>query len=86
MSPRMTWSQDKIARYVKNYKRIKGAKEVKLKHLQTYRHTYHIYYEDEGEIVAYQYLEKKIQRMQNDLCYLNEEYQAFKILNGLHST
>jgi hypothetical protein len=86
-SPQIIQNHNKIARHAKNYKRIKAAKEAKLKKmqsdLQTYRHPYHIYYEDEGEIVAYQFLEKKIQLLQDDLCYLDEEYQAFKVRNGM---
>ena len=80
-------NHNKIVRHAKNYKRIKAAKEAKLKQMQTdlktYRHPYHIYYEDEGEIVAYQYLENRIRLMQDDLCYLNEEYQAFMARNGM---
>ena len=83
-------SINKTRRHMAHYKRIKAAKEAKLKQMQTdlktYRHPYYIYYEDEGEIVAYQFLEKKIRLMQDDLCYLDEEYQAFVVRNGMQPT
>ena len=78
---------NKFQRHVANYIRIKHAKEVKLKKLQsdfqTYNHPYNLYYEDEAEIVEYRCLEKKIRLLQEDIQYLDEEFQAFKIRNHL---
>jgi hypothetical protein len=79
---------DKIQRHVNHYKQIRLAKETKLKQLQndfqTYRHPYHLYYEDEAEMVEYRYLEKKIRVLQEDIQYLDEEYHAYMIRNKIY--
>ncbi len=86
--PMNTDISDKITRHINHYKQIRQAKESKLKQLQTdlqtYRHPYHLYYEDEGEMVDYRYLEKKIRALQEDIQYLDEEYHAYLIRNQLH--